>query len=238
LALSGSACGEAALKRDTEHRDKSITGSRKVIENDKGAITYVAIGASDVVGVGARDPINESWAAVIAKRLPKKSKFVRLGVSGSTAAEAALGQLPTARNSNPDLVTVWLATNDFDLDVPVDEYEKTMDQILGLASGGKTRVFVANIPDLSMVPRYWDQPPEVLSKRVDAWNEAIARAARNNGAMVVDLFEPSKALTAMDVSLVADDGFHPSTEGYELIAELFWNSITNDPVIGPLVREE
>lgn len=216
--------------------DAQTKGTMSTTETKQRRLTYVAIGASDTVGVGARDPANESWVAILSKRLPQGSKFLRLGISGSTATQAAIHQLPVAKTSNPDLVTIWLALNDFDM-VELPEYQAAMDEVLSIANGGKTRVFVANIPDLSGVPAYDDESPEELSRKVDEWNDTIARLAAKHGAVVVDLFEPSQALASTDIPLVSEDGFHPSTEGYKLIAELFWNYISQDPVVGPAVED-
>jgi len=49
-------------------------------------VTYVAIGASDAVGMGAGDPATESWPAVLDTLLPQGSKLVNLGVTGITLA--------------------------------------------------------------------------------------------------------------------------------------------------------
>ena len=46
------------------------------------AVRYVAIGASDTVGVGATDPTTGSWPARVAALLPPGSAYVNLGVSG------------------------------------------------------------------------------------------------------------------------------------------------------------
>src|SRR5438045_5013738 len=70
-------------------------------------LTYVAIGASDTVGVGAGSPDTESWPAVLWWRLPPGSQFVNLGVSGSLLHQALDQQLPVAIDMSPDLVTVW-----------------------------------------------------------------------------------------------------------------------------------
>src|SRR3954452_2578628 len=51
-------------------------------------ITYVAIGASDTVGVGAGAPETESWPAVLWRKLPAGSRLVNLGISGSLLKQA------------------------------------------------------------------------------------------------------------------------------------------------------
>ncbi|MCC7107199.1 MAG: hypothetical protein IT307_18860, partial [Chloroflexi bacterium] len=69
-------------------------------------LVYVAIGASDGVGVGANDPERDGWVPLLHARLPRGSRLVNLAVSGSTAAQAIEQQLPVAQAVHPDLVTV------------------------------------------------------------------------------------------------------------------------------------
>src|SRR6266545_1206838 len=76
------------------------------------SLRYVAIGASDTVGVGSADPRTGAWPARVAARLPAGTDYVNLGVSGSLAAQAAREQVPAAVRLRPQLVTIWLAVND------------------------------------------------------------------------------------------------------------------------------
>jgi len=200
------------------------------------AFVYVAIGASDTVGIGADNPQTESWVAVLHSRLPRGTKFLRLGVNGSTAPQAVKEQLPAARKAAADLVTIWLATNDFDARVPLKDYEKSLAQLLeGAGSAGTARMFVGNVPDLTGVPRYRDEPFEHLKTRIEEWNRSISRVAAQYGATVIDLYQAGQAVAHLNLPLIADDGFHPSTFGYGLIADLFWEAISADPVLGPRV---
>src|SRR4051794_40425075 len=52
------------------------------------AATYVAVGASETVGVGADDPERQAWPSVLARTALPDFRFVNLGVSGSTVGEA------------------------------------------------------------------------------------------------------------------------------------------------------
>src|SRR2546422_1391028 len=76
------------------------------------AVRYVAIGASDSVGVGATDPARGSWPARIAARLPAGSAYVNLGVSGSIAVQAGREPPPGAIPPAPAPVTIWLGVHD------------------------------------------------------------------------------------------------------------------------------
>lgn len=185
-------------------------------------IHYVAIGASDTVGVGALDPIRGSWPARIAALLPAGSTYTNLGVSGSLTAQAANEQLPRAILERPTIVSIWLAVNDMNAGVSPADHAAALARIVdGLASSTDARVFVGNVPDLRAVPVYADTDPELLAALVNAYNDGVARVARRHGdrVVLVDLHTGSAELMT-DVT-VATDGFHPSDAGYILIADRF-----------------
>src|SRR2546423_9618052 len=70
-------------------------------------IKYVAIGASDSVGVGASDPAKGSWPALVASRLPAGSPaYTNLGVSGSLAQQAVTQQMSGEIPQKPGFVLV------------------------------------------------------------------------------------------------------------------------------------
>lgn len=199
-------------------------------------LTYVAIGASDTVGVGADDPETEGWPALIYDRLPPGTRFLRLGISGSTAGEAVQAQLPHAEPASPDLVTIWLAVNDFNEGVPLGQYLSHLNEIVRRMTGTGARVLVANVPDLTGIPRYADVDPDALRSHIAQWNSAIGGVVDANGATLVDLWPSSQGLDEQPELLSDEDNFHPSTLGHQAIAGLFLDALTRDTVIGPAIR--
>jgi lysophospholipase L1-like esterase len=190
------------------------------------AIRYVAIGASDTVGVGAFDPRAGSWPARVAARLPAGTGYVNLGVSGSLATQAGREQLPTALGLDPGLVTVWLAVNDLNASVPPADYALALRSVVEpLVSRTAARIFVGNVPDLRTVPAYAGTDQTMLIARINAYNAAIATlaAAFAGRVTVVDLFTGSGPLVS--TITVSADGFHPSDAGYALIADRFLKAI-------------
>jgi lysophospholipase L1-like esterase len=182
------------------------------------ALTYVAIGASDSVGVGAGSPDQESWPADLQRRLPSGSQLVNLGISGSLLQQALEQQLPVALDSAPDLVTAWMAVNDYAAKVPLDQYAADLDALLSaLRARTSAVILVGNVPDLSALP----SAGRFDLRDVGRWNAAIEEAVRRNDARLVDL-----RATWNEVSehpeYISSDGFHPSTTGYRRLADIFY----------------
>jgi acyl-CoA thioesterase I len=186
-------------------------------------IKYVAIGASDSVGVGATDPAKGSWPAIVASRLPAGSPpYTNLGVSGSLALQAVTQQLPGAIAQKPTVVSVWLAVNDLNATIEPASFAEALGQIIdGLVQKTSATIFVGTVPDLRAVPVYAGVDKARLLAGIQAYNDAIAAIAARNPSRVkvVDLFTGSAALVSSGT--VSPDGFHPSDDGYVLIAERF-----------------
>jgi lysophospholipase L1-like esterase len=197
---------------------------RAAAEAGPRSITYVALGASDAVGVGARDPERDGWVARFYHQLPPGSSVANLGVSGSLLGQAIDQQLPVAVAARPDLVTVWLAVNDLNARVPLEKYSADLDRLLAALQGTGAKVLIGNIPDVAQLPVYRSLDPAFVRAQVDAWNGAIAEAATRHGALLVDLHATWPEL-ADHPEYVASDGFHPSEEGYARLAELFWQAL-------------
>ena len=199
------------------------------------AVRYVAIGASDTVGVGATDPATGSWPARIAQLLPPGSAYVNLGVSGSIALQAKDQQLPGAVAQRPTVVSVWLAVNDMNATIQPASYRDSLAAIVdGLVGGTDAKIFVGNVPDVRGVPAYKDADKAALAQAIAGYNDAIAAvvAAHPGRAFLVDLYAGSAALVS--TITVSSDGFHPSDDGYQLIAQRFADAMRANGV--PLAK--
>jgi lysophospholipase L1-like esterase len=186
------------------------------------AIRYVAIGASDTVGVGATDPATGSWPARVAMLMPPGSAFVNLGVSGSIALQARTAQLPGAIAQRPTVVSIWLAVNDMNATIEPASFASDLGAIVdALVAGTEAKIFVGNVPDVRTVPAYAEADKAALLRLIGAYNTVIAQiAAKHPGRVVaVDLFTGSAELVS--TLTVSGDGFHPSDAGYQLIADRF-----------------
>jgi lysophospholipase L1-like esterase len=186
---------------------------------------YVAIGASESVGSGARDPASEGWVPQLHAKMPRGTRLANLGIAGLKAHQAIEQTLPVAVDLRPTTVTIWLAVNDLAGGVPLESYRADLDLLLGtLRRETRARIYVANIPDLTLLPAFSRQPPAELHAEVERWNAAIAESAAANGATLVDLFTGWQELRQQR-DYISRDGLHPSTRGHRRVAEIFWSAM-------------
>jgi lysophospholipase L1-like esterase len=88
-------------------------------------------------------------------------------------------------------------------------------------------IVAADIPDLTQLPRFRDDPSEdVTRERIEAFNEAIAEQAADHDVLLVDLYAQP-----VEGDLVSgEDGFHPNDQGHQRIADEFLKVIL--PALG------
>ncbi len=224
----------------------SGNGSATTTLTPKPPLSYVAVGASETIGTGADKPETQAWTRVLANTLGeggRQVKFTNLGFGGALVADALASSVPKTEQLRPNLVTVWLNVNDLIRLTSAPIFEKELGELVHrVRLGGTATVLVANTPALDHLPAYLDclnpagtrcllpdnlRPlvpmPDVLNAQVDAYNQATARIAQREGAVLVDLHAASLKVRTegREASLVSGDGFHPSTAGYVEVAATF-----------------
>ena len=204
-------------------------------------VVYAAIGASETYGIGAGDRYRQAWPQVFYNDvLPRTAVFYNFGIPGATTAQALHDEVPAAVAVHPTVVTVWLNVNDLISGVTALDYEAQLRQLLrALRRGGQARVLVANTPDLAQLPAYraclpnapaggpaclipagFMPTPQAVAAAVAAYNAAISDAVKLEGATLVDLNLNDSQIT-LHPEWISADGFHPSTQGYAVIAKQF-----------------
>lgn len=186
---------------------------------------FVAIGASDSVGTGARNPSTEGWVPQLHAKMPAGTRMANLGIGGLQIRVALDQVLPVAVDLKPSVVGVWLAVNDYAADVPLAAYLQDLDRLLaGLRGQTAARVYVANMPDLTLLPAFNERPRDQLRDDVLRWNAGIAEAVEANGATLVDLYAGWAELRERP-EYISRDGLHPSSRGHARLAEIFWRAM-------------
>jgi len=233
LTFVFSACAAGGIPSTTSNRHTASATQPVVTQPTQssflnGPVTYVALGASDAVGVGSNAPGSQGYVPLVAARLPKGSHLINLGISGIRLHEALSKELPLALSTSPDLITIWLVANDFIDGVTYDNYIHDLNTLLQqLHSGTHARLVMANLPDLTLLPAFAHQTTTQKTQtraEISQWNAGIAQLAARYGTVLVDLFSLGSQLTAHP-EYVSRDGFHPSPSGYAQLANYFWLAI-------------
>ncbi len=231
LTFTTSACTTVAHQSNISHEHRgsqSLVVQSTPISMPGGPVTYVALGASDAVGIGSNIPGSQGYVPLIAAHLPKGSHLINLGISGIHLHEALSEELPLALTTSPNLITIWLVANDFIGGVTYEDYMRDLNTFLQhLHTSTRSRIVMANLPDLTRLPAFSNETAAQKLHMLNAilqWNTAIAQLARRYGVILVDLFSQGSRLTAHP-EYISIDGFHPSPSGYVQLANYFWQAI-------------
>ena len=185
------------------------------------SVTYVALGDSTAVGIGAGT--GGGYPARLAERLRREGHavgLVNLGQSGARLRDVVTGQLRRAVASEPTLVTLGVGTNDVWRGTPVEDFAAELERAAVRLKAAGAPVLVVNVADMALAPVAQLVPPALYAGRIEPFNAAMAEVSRRHGFHLVDLYAASRELLGGNPDFFCGDGFHPSERGYEAWAEL------------------
>jgi acyl-CoA thioesterase-1 len=228
LLLTACSSGSSQTASGNPHPAQQVGTQSTPFFSPEGPVTYVALGASDAVGVGSNVPGSQGYVPLVAAHLPKGSHVLNLGISGIQLHEALSQELPLALSTSPSLITIWLVANDFIGGVTYDNYLHDLNTLLQqLHMSTHARIVMANLPDLTRLPTFANETSVQKSQMIVAiqkWNKGIAQLAKIYGVALVDLFSQGSQIT-VHPEYISGDGFHPSPSGYVQLAKYFWQVI-------------
>ncbi|HSE84331.1 MAG TPA: SGNH/GDSL hydrolase family protein, partial [Thermodesulfobacteriota bacterium] len=198
------------------------------LTGDEDDITYLAVGASDALGVGAI-PEDDGYVFIIERELDDAYEedvdlcpicLVALPAAELEDIEVELN-IALDAGVEPDIVTILVGANDIIAGVDPADFKSQLREVISEILDASPDAFIAigNVPDLTQLPRFDDgEDPDVTIENIMAFNDVIEEVAAEFGISqnVVDLFSQ-----VIEEDFVADDGFHPSDKGHERIAQLF-----------------
>jgi acyl-CoA thioesterase I len=195
------------------------------------SIRYLALGDSYTIGTGLEDE-GQNFPSLLAKRLTKETgvevDLINLGVNGFTTADLIREELPVARASSPEAVSVLIGANDIVQGADEESYRRRLQQIyttireLGLPA---ERVLSISTPDFSGLPGAAPfGTAGQLRARVDAFNRIARSEAEATGFRFGDITGISRERDRGGGWLAAD-GLHPGPAQHRAIADHLWESI-------------
>jgi lysophospholipase L1-like esterase len=203
-----------------------ISACSNIQQERKIEFIYLAVGASDVIGVGAM-PLTEGYVYLINQDLQQRipgTFLITLGVPGGRI-DSLSDQVRLAKHfrGEADMATVWIGANELVHGDNPSRFQSDLRQLLRrLQSSVSTIIVIANLPDLTQLSAFHATPnPAVTLERVKAFNRAIEVEAPYVNASIVNVFDESSS----DDFAFDADGFHPTKAGHGRMANLFRRAI-------------
>ncbi len=184
-------------------------------------VTYLALGDSYTIGqsVTPEDSYPFQLTAQLRANKLKAGSPQIVARTGWTTTDL-ITALSTA-NLNPkySLVTLLIGVNNQYQNFDPEAYRRDFDQLvttaIQFAKGGVKHVYVLSIPDYSVTPFAKDSNTDLIAQQLqqyNAINEGESARLRVNYVNITPISLQAKT----DLSLLANDGLHPSGKQYAL----------------------
>ncbi len=182
-----------------------------------------AKGGPRVVFIG--DSITDSWK--LDDYFPGRG-FINRGISGQTTPQMLIRFRPDVIDLKPKVVVILAGTNDIAGNtgpMTLEAIEGNIRSMAELAATNKIRVILASVLPISdhnkndrgvPITRSIARPPE----KILALNGWLKSYAAQNGHIYLDYFTAMADDTGSLRAEIANDGLHPNSEGYRIMAPL------------------
>ncbi|MEO9173457.1 MAG: SGNH/GDSL hydrolase family protein [Mucilaginibacter sp.] len=183
------------------------------------SLSYIALGDSYTIGQSV--PLTDSYPYQVTGLLKNDGLPVSvpkiIAITGWTTDNliAAINQRGLI-GKKYDFVTLLIGVNDQYQGLSQANYKTKFAQVLNtaitFAKGDTSRVFVLSIPDYGVTP-FANGNDAVIGPLIDQFNAINKKISLAAGVHYLDITGISRN-AAMDASLVAPDGLHPSSKMY------------------------
>ncbi len=200
--------------------------------DDKNAtknLLYVALGDSLTAGVGVNN-YQESYPYVLAEKLAAGSKnkitLKNYSYAGAKTDDLIRDLLVPAIGEKPDIITLFIGTNDVYGRVSTTSFRKNYQNILDqLTKNTKAKIYIINLPQIGSSKLLLPPYNFYYNWRVRKFNEIIKELATNYQVKYLDLAAPALVQFEDDQTNYSADLFHPSANGYKIWAKIIYDDI-------------
>jgi lysophospholipase L1-like esterase len=202
-------------------------------------LRLVLLGDATALGVGV-DVVEETLGGQLAGLLAEAGAKVSLStvaVSGARSADLATQVARAQLGPRPDLAVILVGTHDATHLVRPGEAAAALATAMRRLRDAGTAVVVGTCPDLGALRAV--APP--LRQIVGWYGRRVARAqvnaAQAAGASVVNLGAQVGPVFRADAGMLCHDGFHPSADGYRVMAYAIFPELAAAANISPPIKD-
>lgn len=207
--------------KDTITKQSSDTTSTA----DSTGAKYLALGDSYTIGQSVQE--TERFPAQTVELLRVQNINIKDPEYIATTGWTTTNLLTAINLQKPakdfDVVTLLIGVNDQyqlrDTTGYHNRFSELLNKAIEFAGGRRTGVFVLSIPDYSATPFVAKSDKARVSMQIDQFNAINKEAALQNNISYIDI-TPSTRQAAINPSLVANDGLHPSGKEYAVWANM------------------
>lgn len=167
------------------------------------------------------DSITDGWR--LNEYFPDQD-FINRGISGQITGQMLGRMMSDVIRHRPVAMIVLAGTNDIARGVPMQGIEDNIEMIAELAATSKIRVILASVLPIHDYNKDKNPAWEVSKRRppdsIKQLNTFIADLCKRKNYMYLDYFSALVDSAGFLKQDLADDGLHPNTAGYRVMAPL------------------
>ncbi|WP_153798737.1 SGNH/GDSL hydrolase family protein [Foetidibacter luteolus] len=199
-------------------------GADTSLVEDTASYSFLALGDSYTIGASVLPA--ERFPAQTVELLSSIGKKVGALQYIATSGWTTSNLIAAINQQNPkgpfDIVTLLIGVNDQYQSRDSTGYRERFTQVLNMAislAGDRSHVFVLSIPDYSVTPFAAGSDKPAIREQIDWFNSINLQVCNAYGISYSDITGISRE-AANDMSLLANDGLHPSGKMYLKWAQL------------------
>ncbi|MEY3060526.1 MAG: hypothetical protein RL000_1878 [Bacteroidota bacterium] len=193
---------------------KYVNQNKEVREKQKGELRVVFLG----------DSIFEGWSVARPDFFKGKPYFNR-GISGQVTAQMLLRFQEDVVYLKPDVLVLKAGINDIAENAGAYEQEKTLNNIKSIVSLAKANKIKVVLCSVLPANRFVWRPALTPADKVIDLNTALEAYAKQENVLYLDLYTAVVDDQKGMKSAYANDGVHPTVEGYKVLEPLLEQAI-------------
>jgi lysophospholipase L1-like esterase len=204
-----------------------------VTDINQGGLAYLALGDSYTIGESV--PAAQSFPYQLSAALNKVSLNTGnptiIARTGWTTDELIAAIKSQALTKQYDIVTLLIGVNNqyrhYNIATYRTEFVQLLNTALAYAKGNPKHVFVLSIPDWGATPYASGQDATQIGAEIDEYNGINQQESVKAGVSYINI-TPISRQAKTDLSLVANDGLHPSGKMYGQWVQLLADQVTKN----------
>ena len=178
------------------------------------SVSWLALGDSYTIGEGV--PSEGRWPSQVAQQL-RFAPPQYLAQTGWTTVDLREAVASADLAHRYDWVSIQIGVNDQYDGLGQQLYQEGLETLIDFALSrveAPRSVLVVSIPDYSVTPFAQSREPLRIAQEVAAFNAIAQDVALSKRTTYCDI-TPASQRASDDITLLADDGLHPSTKMYQ-----------------------